>query len=121
MSLIPQLIIFRIPQHELEARIDAVDATLVKDTCYKYIYDRCSVQNIISPDNVYNIFIFMTDVPPWRPWAPWRTCLTTTESAAACTGSDYKLHHLSSNITYVITLLDLGTVRSAFKQSDIPT
>ena len=31
---------FRIPQHELEARIDAVDATLVKDTCYKYIYDR---------------------------------------------------------------------------------
>ena len=43
MSLIVQLIIFRIPQHELEARIDAVDATLVKDTCYKYIYDRCSV------------------------------------------------------------------------------
>ena len=38
------VIIFRIPQHELEARIDAVDATLVKDTCYKYIYDRCSVQ-----------------------------------------------------------------------------
>ena len=33
-------IYFRIPQHELEARIDAVDATLVKDTCYKYIYDR---------------------------------------------------------------------------------
>ena len=28
------------PQHELEARIDAVDAGLVKDTCYKYIYDR---------------------------------------------------------------------------------
>ena len=28
------------PQHELEARIDAVDAQLVKDTCYKYIYDR---------------------------------------------------------------------------------
>ncbi len=30
----------RMPQHELEARIDAVDARLVKDTCYKYIYDR---------------------------------------------------------------------------------
>ena len=30
----------RMPQHELEARIDAVDAALVKDTCYKYIYDR---------------------------------------------------------------------------------
>ena len=27
-------------QHELEARIDAVDAALIKDTCYKYIYDR---------------------------------------------------------------------------------
>ena len=44
VSHIVLLIIFRIPQHELEARIDAVDATLVKDTCYKYIYDRCSVQ-----------------------------------------------------------------------------
>ena len=53
MSPIPQLIIFRIPQHELEARIDAVDATLVKDTCYKYIYDRCSVQNILFHDNIY--------------------------------------------------------------------
>jgi len=30
----------RMPQHELEARIDAVDAALVRDTCYKYIYDR---------------------------------------------------------------------------------
>ena len=28
------------PQHELEARIDAVDAQLVRDTCFKYIYDR---------------------------------------------------------------------------------
>ena len=35
----------RIPQHELEARIEAVDAQLVKDTCYKYIYDR-SVTNV---------------------------------------------------------------------------
>ena len=55
MSLILQLIIFRIPQHELEARIDAVDATLVKDTCYKYIYDRCSVQNILSQQTMFII------------------------------------------------------------------
>merc|ERR1719225_2261546 len=30
----------RMPQHELEARIDAVDAQLVRDTMYKYVYDR---------------------------------------------------------------------------------
>jgi len=39
----------RIPQHELEARIDAVDATLVKDTCYKYIYDRCPAVAAVGP------------------------------------------------------------------------
>lgn len=39
----------RMPQHELEARIDAVDARLVKDTCYKYIYDRCPVVAAIGP------------------------------------------------------------------------
>merc|ERR1712133_324702 len=39
----------RIPQHELEARIDAVDAQLVKDTCYKYIYDRCPVMAAVGP------------------------------------------------------------------------
>merc|ERR1719290_696628 len=39
----------RMPQHELEARIDAVDATLVKDTCYKYIYDRCPVIAAVGP------------------------------------------------------------------------
>merc|ERR1712099_75970 len=39
----------RIPQHELEARIDAVDAQLVKDTCYKYIYDRCPVIAAVGP------------------------------------------------------------------------
>jgi len=39
----------RMPQHELEARIDAVDAQLVKDTCYKYIYDRCPVSAAIGP------------------------------------------------------------------------
>jgi len=39
----------RMPQHELEARIDAVDATLVKDTCYKYIYDRCPAIAAVGP------------------------------------------------------------------------
>jgi len=39
----------RMPQHELEARIDAVDAQLVKDTCYKYIYDRDPVVAAIGP------------------------------------------------------------------------
>lgn len=37
------------PQHELEARIDAVDAQLVKDTCYKYIYDRCPAIAAVGP------------------------------------------------------------------------
>merc|ERR1712210_318345 len=39
----------RMPQHELEARIDAVDAALVKDTCYKYIYDRCPAIAAVGP------------------------------------------------------------------------
>ena len=39
----------RMPQHELEARIEAVDTTLVKDTCYKYIYDRCAVIAAVGP------------------------------------------------------------------------
>jgi len=39
----------RIPQHELEARIDAVDAKQVRDTCYKYIYDRCPVVAAVGP------------------------------------------------------------------------
>jgi len=39
----------RIPQHELEARIDAVNAQLVRDTCYKYIYDRCPVIAAVGP------------------------------------------------------------------------
>jgi len=39
----------RIPQHELEARIDAVDARTVRDTCYKYIYDRCPVVAAVGP------------------------------------------------------------------------
>merc|ERR1711997_269908 len=39
----------RMPQHELEARIDAVDAALVQDTCYKYIYDRCPAVAAVGP------------------------------------------------------------------------
>lgn len=39
----------RIPQHELEARINSVDAQLVRDTCYKYIYDRCPVIAAVGP------------------------------------------------------------------------
>lgn len=39
----------RIPQNELEARIDAVDAKLVKDTCYKYVYDKCPVVAAVGP------------------------------------------------------------------------
>jgi len=39
----------RMPQHELEARIDAVDAQLVKDTCFKYIYDRCPAVAAVGP------------------------------------------------------------------------
>merc|ERR1719230_1912155 len=34
---------------QLEGRIDAVDATLVKDTCYKYIYDRCPAVAAVGP------------------------------------------------------------------------
>lgn len=39
----------RIPQHELEARIDAVDADLVKRVCYEYIYDKCPVIAAVGP------------------------------------------------------------------------
>eukprot|EP00096_Caligus_rogercresseyi_P003989 TRINITY_DN180_c0_g1_i1.p1 TRINITY_DN180_c0_g1~~TRINITY_DN180_c0_g1_i1.p1 ORF type:complete len:477 (+),score=141.93 TRINITY_DN180_c0_g1_i1:737-2167(+) len=39
----------RVPQDELEARIDAVDAKLVKDVCFKYIYDRCPVVAAVGP------------------------------------------------------------------------
>lgn len=48
----------RIPQHELEARIDAVDASLVRDVCYNYIYDKCPVVAAVGPvENLpdYNI------------------------------------------------------------------
>merc|ERR1711860_155352 len=39
----------RIPVHELEARIDAVDAKRIKDVCMKYIYDKCPAIAAIGP------------------------------------------------------------------------
>jgi processing peptidase subunit beta len=39
----------RLPLHELEARIDAVDAALVRDVCNKYIYDKCPVVAAVGP------------------------------------------------------------------------
>ena len=31
----------RVPLPELDARIDAIDAKVVRDVCMKYIYDKC--------------------------------------------------------------------------------
>lgn len=39
----------RISQDELIAKIDAVDAALIQDTCYKYIYDRCIAIGAVGP------------------------------------------------------------------------
>merc|ERR1719357_1987405 len=39
----------RIPQHELEARIDAVDAEAVRAVLFKYVYDRCPVVAAVGP------------------------------------------------------------------------
>lgn len=39
----------RIPQVELEQRIDAVNASLVRDIAYKYIYDKCPAVAAIGP------------------------------------------------------------------------
>lgn len=39
----------RIPMHELEARIDAVDADVVKKVCSRYIYDRCPAVAAVGP------------------------------------------------------------------------
>merc|ERR1712004_383535 len=39
----------RIPQHELIARIDDVDAALVRDVCLKYFYDKSPVITAIGP------------------------------------------------------------------------
>ncbi|KAG7171593.1 Mitochondrial-processing peptidase subunit beta-like [Homarus americanus] len=39
----------RIPLHELDARIEAVDADVVRDTCYRYIYDKCPAIAAVGP------------------------------------------------------------------------
>ncbi|GBP13313.1 Mitochondrial-processing peptidase subunit beta [Eumeta japonica] len=39
----------RIPLHELDSRIDAVNAQNLKDVCFKYIYDRCPAVAAVGP------------------------------------------------------------------------
>jgi processing peptidase subunit beta len=39
----------RVPLSELDARIDAVDAQMVRDTCMKYIYDKCPAVAGVGP------------------------------------------------------------------------
>ncbi|KAL3048594.1 mitochondrial-processing peptidase subunit beta [Trematomus bernacchii] len=39
----------RIPLHELEARIDAIDATTIKDVCTKYIYNKAPAIAAVGP------------------------------------------------------------------------
>uniref|UniRef100_A0A672T9N2 Mitochondrial-processing peptidase subunit beta n=1 Tax=Sinocyclocheilus grahami TaxID=75366 RepID=A0A672T9N2_SINGR len=39
----------RIPLHELEARIDAIDATTIKDVCMKYIYNKAPAIAAVGP------------------------------------------------------------------------
>merc|ERR1719481_1558696 len=39
----------RVPLPELEARIDAVNAKVVRDVCTKYIYDRCPAVAAVGP------------------------------------------------------------------------
>lgn len=39
----------RIPHHELESRIDAVDAETIKKVCTRYIYDRCPAVAAVGP------------------------------------------------------------------------
>uniref|UniRef100_A0A8C6TW65 Mitochondrial-processing peptidase subunit beta n=1 Tax=Neogobius melanostomus TaxID=47308 RepID=A0A8C6TW65_9GOBI len=39
----------RIPLHELEARIDAIDATTIKEACTKYIYNKAPAIAAVGP------------------------------------------------------------------------
>lgn len=39
----------RIPIHELDARIDAVNASTIRDVCFKYIYDKCPAVAAVGP------------------------------------------------------------------------
>ena len=40
----------RIPLHELDARIEAVNAEVVRDVCFKYIYDKCPAVASVGPN-----------------------------------------------------------------------
>lgn len=39
----------RLPLHELEARINAVDAATIKDVCMHYVYDKCLAVAAVGP------------------------------------------------------------------------
>ncbi|KAL7640147.1 UNVERIFIED_CONTAM: hypothetical protein RMT77_009561 [Armadillidium vulgare] len=39
----------RIPLHELDARIEAVNADIVRDACYRHIYDKCPAIAAVGP------------------------------------------------------------------------
>ncbi|KAB7501667.1 Mitochondrial-processing peptidase subunit beta [Armadillidium nasatum] len=39
----------RIPLHELDARIEAVNADTVRDSCYRHIYDKCPAIAAVGP------------------------------------------------------------------------
>ncbi|KAF4080981.1 hypothetical protein AMELA_G00155550 [Ameiurus melas] len=39
----------RIPLHELEARIDAIDANTIKEVCTKYIYNKAPAIAAVGP------------------------------------------------------------------------
>ena len=43
----------RIPLHEMEARIDMIDAKVVKDVCSKYLYDRCPAVVGVGPTEAF--------------------------------------------------------------------
>lgn len=39
----------RLPVHELEARINSVDAATIKDVCMHYVYDKCPAVAAVGP------------------------------------------------------------------------
>ncbi|KAL7640146.1 UNVERIFIED_CONTAM: hypothetical protein RMT77_009560 [Armadillidium vulgare] len=39
----------RIPFHELDAKIEAVNADILRDTCYRHLYDRCPAIAAVGP------------------------------------------------------------------------
>ena len=45
----------RIPLPELEARIEAVNAKVVRDVCTKYIYDKCPAVAAVGTQNVSSL------------------------------------------------------------------